>query len=298
MTEPYFEDASDLQYAHTECPFYCHVFDSNSVGFPVEPHWHLYVEILYFIEGEANVYIAGSSYQAKQGDMILVSPREVHAISAYVNQYLKYVFIKFHPDILFNTLTTGFDAKHILPFILSKSPDHKHFRESELAHTAIPSIIHEISRECWDMPYGFEFAVRSLICRFYLWVMREWNSAGWEKASQSILREIDYRNLQNAFIYLDEHFYEDVSAEHIASICNMSYSNFSKQFKKVTGKSFVKYLNYIRVTEAEKLLLTQNLDVTEIALKTGFSDTSYFIKQFKQFKNMTPYNYRKKALGI
>jgi AraC-like DNA-binding protein len=61
------------------------------------------------------------------------------------------------------------------------------------------------------------------------------------------------------------------------------------------GKTFTNYLNYIRITEAEKLLLTTEMTMTEIAQETGFSSSSYFIQQFKQYKNISPSQFRKKV---
>jgi AraC-like DNA-binding protein len=61
------------------------------------------------------------------------------------------------------------------------------------------------------------------------------------------------------------------------------------------GKTFTNYLNYIRITEAEKLLLTTDKSMTEIALEVGFSSSSYFIQQFRQYKDISPFQFRKKG---
>ena len=67
-------------------------------------------------------------------------------------------------------------------------------------------------------------------------------------------------------------------------------------FKKVIHKSFREYLNYVRITKSEILLATTDLSMTDIAMKTGFSTSSYFIQQFKQVKNMSPKKFRKKFM--
>jgi AraC-like DNA-binding protein len=59
-------------------------------------------------------------------------------------------------------------------------------------------------------------------------------------------------------------------------------------------RSFREYLNYVRVTKAEKLLTNAEFNITEIAMQVGFSTSSYFIQQFKQFKDISPKQYQLK----
>ena len=52
------------------------------------------------------------------------------------------------------------------------------------------------------------------------------------------------------------------------------------------------YIEYIRVTKAEDLLLFSDYDLTYISQETGFSDCSHMIKTFRKYKNITPKQYR------
>lgn len=97
----------------------------------------------------------------------------------------------------------------------------------------------------------------------------------------------------NAHAHIDLNYKYDITAESAAKICNMSYSYFSRFFKTVMKKTFNEYLNFIRIVEAEKLLLTTNLNITEIAHETGFSTSSYFIQQFKRHKKISPKQFKK-----
>ena len=58
------------------------------------------------------------------------------------------------------------------------------------------------------------------------------------------------------------------------------------------GTSFVELLLSERINAAKKLLLTTDMSITDIALDTGFSDSSYFIKKFRRSTGITPYKYR------
>ena len=62
--------------------------------------------------------------------------------------------------------------------------------------------------------------------------------------------------------------------------------------------SFSDYINYIRISEAQKLLITTDLDMSEIAEHTGFSTSSYFIEQFRKRKGISPKQFRLNMLRL
>ena len=92
---------------------------------------------------------------------------------------------------------------------------------------------------------------------------------------------------------MDEHYADELTVSSVAQMCNMSYSYFSRQFKRVMNVSFTDYLNYIRISKAESLLLQSDRSITEIAISVGYSDSAYFIQKFKQFKGFSPNKFRK-----
>ena len=97
--------------------------------------------------------------------------------------------------------------------------------------------------------------------------------------------------------FIANNFRDDITVSDAAAMCNVSYSYFSRIFKQITKHSFSEYLNYIRITEAEKLLASTDLSMTEIAMQTGFSTSSYFIQQFKLHKHISPKQFRKNILA-
>ncbi|MBS5083051.1 MAG: helix-turn-helix transcriptional regulator [Clostridiales bacterium] len=102
--------------------------------------------------------------------------------------------------------------------------------------------------------------------------------------------------LNPVFHYLSVNYEKPVRASEMAELCNLSPSYFSRSFNRLMGMSFNEYLNYIRVSEAEKLLISTPLSITEIAVTVGFSTSSYFIKIFKVYKNLSPKQFRKTLL--
>ena len=65
-------------------------------------------------------------------------------------------------------------------------------------------------------------------------------------------------------------------------------------FRDQTGMSFIQYLNDYRLEVAAEQLSNGNESVTEIAVKNGFDNISYFIRAFKAKFGCTPLEYKKR----
>mgnify|MGYP003296011420 CR=1 FL=1 len=72
----------------------------------------------------------------------------------------------------------------------------------------------------------------------------------------------------------------------------MRPTDFSGYFKKITGKSFNEYLNYIRIYKAKRMLVDSEKNISEIAYDIGFSTPSYFINCFRAQTGITPMAYK------
>ncbi len=86
---------------------------------------------------------------------------------------------------------------------------------------------------------------------------------------------------------------DELSLEQIAEELKISSSGLRKKFKDSTGVSPSEWRCRRRIEAAKRLLLTSDLSIDEIALKTGFYDTPYFYKKFFKIVGTTPKKYRK-----
>jgi len=68
----------------------------------------------------------------------------------------------------------------------------------------------------------------------------------------------------------------------------MSISRFQRTVKRITGRSPIEYINYLRLERAHQLLTTHSGTVSDIAYQCGFNSVAYFCKQFKREYGMTP----------
>lgn len=97
--------------------------------------------------------------------------------------------------------------------------------------------------------------------------------------------------LAEIMTYIEAHYQEKLSLAGIAETFYMSKNYLCYYFKRHMGVNFVDYLSSLRIDKA-KALLVSSMTLDEIAEKTGFSDTSYFIKVFKKYEGISPGAYR------
>lgn len=95
--------------------------------------------------------------------------------------------------------------------------------------------------------------------------------------------------------FIKKNLHQKLSIDAIAKMAYVSKSNFFKMFKQELGLSPNDFIIKERIKKAKELLNQQN-SVSETAFSTGFSDTNYFIRVFKQMEGVTPKIFQNKKL--
>lgn len=98
--------------------------------------------------------------------------------------------------------------------------------------------------------------------------------------------------VMQAVSFIETNYFKEITLDELSAEVGLSQSYLSTIFKKVTGKSFIEYLNDLRIEKAKQLFHTSNLKVFEVASKVGFNDPKYFSKQFKRITGITPNEYK------
>lgn len=111
---------------------------------------------------------------------------------------------------------------------------------------------------------------------------------------QQTINERDSNRLNKVYKYVNNNYYNDITLENVSEIASLSTQAFCRYFKKRTNKTFIRFLNEIRIAHARRKLIEDDLSVASICYTCGYSNVSYFIKQFKKISGFTPLIYRKK----
>lgn len=103
------------------------------------------------------------------------------------------------------------------------------------------------------------------------------------------LTDNDGLRMNDVYQYSMQHFTENISLEEIAAVANLSITSFCRYFKQHTAKTYIGFLNEIRVNEAIKLLMIKKHDsVATVAYQSGFNNVFTFNRTFKNYTNKSP----------
>ncbi|WP_052088322.1 response regulator [Paenibacillus wynnii] len=92
--------------------------------------------------------------------------------------------------------------------------------------------------------------------------------------------------------YVDIHYEEDLSLQHVADRFDMDKYQISRTFKQEFNENYWQYVTRIRMEKSAELLRETDLKNNQIAERTGFLDDSYFSRAFKKHFGMSPKDYR------
>lgn len=103
--------------------------------------------------------------------------------------------------------------------------------------------------------------------------------------------------LNTALAYIDANLTEPFNESDLAEIAGVSRSTFSRNFRKHTGMTMVRYVNRLRVGLACQLLMSKEHEkITDICYASGFNNLSNFNRQFAALKGVSPSQFRTQAL--
>ena len=110
--------------------------------------------------------------------------------------------------------------------------------------------------------------------------------------NQTSEKEYDKR-LKKVLDYTFENYKDEITIEKIANRAHLSRAQFSHFFKVHTGKTYIQFLNELRIENACVLLKNNQHSVEHICYAVGFQNMSNFLRHFRKQKDVTPIQFRK-----
>ncbi len=103
---------------------------------------------------------------------------------------------------------------------------------------------------------------------------------------------IDNARISAVIEYTFNNFHTSISIEDVASLIHMSKHSFSRFFRDKTKKTYIQFLMEVRIGNACRLLIEEDMSITEVSYSCGYNSISHFNHQFKAIKQKSPYEYK------
>lgn len=242
-------------------------------------HHHDTHQILYVLNGNAEIAVNNESYKLESGSLIFISRTESHSITSVGEKYERYE-IRISPEILNSAVK---DSR--LYSVLSNRP--KGFsRVIKMQSPEVTGIFEKINREFNNTAPYREEALSMLLDMLLIAVYRQY--PGMFSAADIPFFET-VSKIQRQF---ENDIAKAYNLTELAAEYHISKYYLSHIFKTVTGYSVMDYLKALRLAKAKIMLAGTALSISEIVKVCGFSDSSNFSREFKRSAGLSPRDFR------
>lgn len=276
-------------------PYHAFIQNTTQGLFPIQQHWHYYIEVLYILNGIIKVQINTASYTATKDSLIFIPGKAMHSIYTPENKTANYVVIKFDENVLNTSESYKSKIRYLLNSLNSDKNLSCFFSKNDLKHYPFKGLMLQIVHEFSQKQYGYDLLINANLQKIFSYMLRIWNDKGYKTDFYQNPRKYEFY-FDEITEYINHHYYEDLKAEKLADMCHMSHSTFSKNFRQRYGRSCKEYINYVRTNIAENMLLFTDYDINFISQEIGYSDSSYFIRCYKKLKGLSPKQHQKQML--
>lgn len=257
--------------------------------FSTEFHFHRACQMTYIVQSEGKRIIGDSIDSFSTDELTFVGPDLPHvwynnSSNRDATHLSRSMTLYVEPKLLLEVLGQLFKTHKIETF-LTASKRGLLFRgetKQQLKHKLEQMI---------QLDYGFKKTILLLEVIELLITTDEYeylSSPGYTHNYSSM----DNEKIDRIFKFVFNNFTKEIPLDQVAALANMSKHSFCRYFKSRTQKTFVQFVNEVRVSESCRLITENKLQITNIAFACGFNSLSNFNKIFKGIKGITPSTYR------
>ncbi len=257
------------------------------------PSWHSqsFIEIACVLQGSCTHYIMGQCFTLEEGDICIIAPDTVHAVSVFSDDCMLFNFI-----VRTSTFEEAFFG------VLSENDILSDFFMRSLYHrSAHPYLLFRAGDD--EELFGYvgaalqEFGhnhlykdrmLRAILNVFFITLLR---SHGTDVIFPESSSPQENENTILILKYIQEH-YNTLTLTELASFFNYSERQIQRIVKDCTGMSFSQNIQHLKLRQAVRLMQNPNLSIAEISEELGYSAPENFRHVFKKYYGMTPMEYR------
>ena len=228
-------------------------------------HFHDSFELIYILNGNVNISLHTGMESLSEGEFFLISPAVVHSIdSSDDSLFFIAIFTQdFVSEFPANSLKMNyfrFIADNTIFTLFEKYMLHSQSYNRYMIKSCLYALCDSANNSATDM--------------------------------QNINSNSEFIFKINK--YISENFNLDITRKNLASALNYEEHYFSSLFSKNTNMNLKTYINIYRFAFAQKLLVSTDMPITQIAFECGFKSIRSFNKIFRDLSGTTPGSYRKK----
>lgn len=257
--------------------------DTELINPALPYHRHDAYEIYLFLRGNTYMYLEQSCYKLVPGDLMIISPSEMHRCVCIDNQMYERIGLNIKKTALEKlsshrtNLLSCFDSHSLGQNNLIRLTQSQIVYYKELTEKLISSLDSE--------EYGQDLLAESYATQLLVFVNSLYQSSTYR--SNNLMPEL----VSNTMTYIKSHLLETISSEQLEQEFHYSGKYISQQFREHTGLTIRSYIIDQRVSLA-KIHLSAGKSVTEACELSGFSDYANFIRSFKKIAGISPGKYK------
>ena len=231
-------------------------------------HIHNDFELLFFLDGKAEIVINSNTYKMKKGDVFIIKPAVFHVVNIldYSVTYERVVI----------NFSESFIPKDAVDFFNTCNDLYK-FNEDNIVYALFSEIIKNYGK-LKDDKEVLDGLLRALLFTFSK-----------QKEYKKILPVKTNETLEKILSFIDKSPFDKITAELISKTFFVSPSWIAHSFKKFLGISFMQYVNKKRLVYAESLI-RKGVPPTDASIRCNFADYSTFYRQYKKHFGISPKN--------
>jgi AraC-like DNA-binding protein len=243
-----------------------------------ELHKHNFLELHFTDAGSCRCTVGEKMQLTKPGSLVIYNENTFHAENPTEGNNVAFYSVAFSmlsvPGLPLNCLTTTDESCFLKPGNCSN-----------LLRELLANMF-RLYKNKRDRSTPVMKASASLLIELILQMTRT--------SGQSTVREPSASELTAERIrqYICLHYHEPISLEEIAESIHASPSTISHIFRKQMMLSPIQYLNKIRIGEAQTLLCSTEMSVSDIAITVGYNSADNMYLAFRKYVGMSPMSYR------
>lgn len=257
-------------------------------------HSHDFLEVVCVIQGGCTHYIADQELKMHEGDICIVAPNTMHAVSVFYDDGIILnilIRISTFETVFFGTLTDNTVLSRFFNRVLYGSTIYPYlYFKAGHDQRLFNFIGYAYEEACGKGQYKKQM-LNSIITGMFVMLLRNHE----KKVIVPGLEPLDKdQNLFYILNYMQKH-YDTVTLQEIAAFFNYSERKIQRLVISVTGINFSANILRLKMDQAGRLLMQSDMSVTAIAEKVGYTDSRNFRRLFKKYYGMTPTKYREKS---